>query len=322
MSVPAATFQEYQSIGEREDLSDVIYSISPTETPFMSMAGKAKASAVYHEWQTDALAAAAANAQIEGDDATLLTATPTVRLGNYNQILSKSFGISGTLEAVTKAGRKSEIAYQIAKRGKELKRDLEKALSGNNGSTAGAAASARQLASLESWLFTNRTDLGSGGSPTTPGFISGFVAAPTDNSVAGTFVKTALDHVIQAVWTAGGDPKIVLTGPFQKTKAAAFTGIATLYKEVPGMKQATIVGGADVYVSNFGEHTIVPSRFNRAKTVCVLDMDYWAVAYLRPFRQFEIAKSGDSEKRQLLVECTLESRNEAASGKITSLTTS
>jgi hypothetical protein len=322
MSVPAATFQEYQSIGEREDLSDVIYSISPTETPFMSMAGKAKASAVYHEWQTDALAAAAANAQIEGDDATLLTATPTVRLGNYNQILSKSFGISGTLEAVTKAGRKSEIAYQIAKRGKELKRDLEKALSGANGSTAGAAASARQLASLESWLFTNRTDLGSGGSPTTPGFISGIVAAPTDNSVSGTFVKTALDHVIQAVWTAGGDPKIILTGPFQKTKAAAFTGIATLYKEVPGMKQATIVGGADVYVSNFGEHTIVPSRFNRANTVCVLDMDYWAVAYLRPFRQFEIAKSGDSEKRQLLVECTLESRNEAASGKITSLTTS
>lgn len=323
MTVPAGTFQTFQSIGNREDLEDVIYNISPTETPFVSMAGRGTAKAVYNEWQTDALAAASAtNAQIEGDDATVLTAAPTVRLGNYCQILSKAISISGTEEVINKAGRKSELAYQIAKRGKELKRDLEAAASQNKGSTAGGSGSARVMASLESWLFTNRTDLGSGGTPTTPGFISGTVAAPTDNSNVATFTKASLDAVIQACWTQGGNPTKILTGPYNKTKASGFTGIATLYKNVPGMEQATIVGGADVYVSNFGEHTIIPSRFNRDKTVCVLDMDYWALEYLRPFQQFELAKTGDSEKREMLCEVTLVSRNEAASGKITSLATS
>ncbi len=323
MTAPAGTFQVFQSVGNREDLEDVIYSISPTETPFVSMAGRTKATAVFHEWQTDALASAsAANAQIEGDDATILTATPTVRLGNYCQIMSKSISISGTLDAVNRAGRKSELAYQIAKRGKELKRDLESAASQNKASNAGGSASARTMASLESWLFTNRTDLGSGGAPTTPGYISGIVAAPTDNSTVATFTKASLDAIIQACWTQGGDPKTVLVGPFNKTKASTFTGIATLYKEVPGMKQGVIVGGADVYVSNFGEHTIVPSRFNRDKTVCVLDMDYWSLAYLRQFQTFELSKTGDAEKREMLVEVTLVSKNEAASGKVTSLTTS
>lgn len=322
MAVPTATFQTFQSIGNREDLSDVIYNIAPTETPFLSMAGRATAKARFHEWQTDTLAAAATNTQIEGDDATISSAVPTVRLGNYNQILSKAISVSGTQEVINKAGRDSELAYQIAKRGKELKRDLEFALTRNQGSSAGTAAAAQSMASLESWIFTNRTDLGTGGNPTTPGFISGTVAAPTDNSVVGTFIKAPLDAVIQAAWAAGGDPKIIMTGPFNKTRLSTFTGIATLYKEVPGMQQGTIVGGADVYVSNFGEHTVVPNRFNRDKTVCVLDMDYWAVAYLRPFSQFPLAKTGDSERREMLVECTLESRNEAASAKVTSLTTS
>lgn len=323
MTVPAGTFQTFQSVGNREDLSDVIYNISPTEFPFMSGIGRGKATAVFHEWQTDALASASAtNAQIEGDDATVLTAAPTVRLGNYCQILSKAISISGTEETVNRAGRKSELSYQIAKRGKELKRDLESSASQNKGSTAGGSGSARTMASLESWLFTNRTDLGASGSPTTPGFISGTVAAPTDNSVMGTFTKAALDAVIQACWTQGGSPGTILTGPFNKTRAASFTGIATLYKNVPGSEQATIVGGADLYVSNFGQHQIVPSRFNRDRTVCVLDMDYWALAYLRPIQQFELAKTGDSEKRQMLCEVTLESKQEAASGKITSLLTS
>jgi hypothetical protein len=259
---------------------------------------------------------------IEGDDATTNTVVPTVRLGNYIQTLQKTIRISGIQEVVDKAGRKSDIAYQIAKRGKELKRDLELSLSCNQGSTAGAAASAAIMASSESWMSSNKTDLGTGLTATTPGYSGGTVAPPVDNSTSGTFVKTALDAVIQACWQSGGEPKIVLCGAFQKTKAAAFTGIATLYKEVPGMKQGVIVAGADVYISNFGEHTIVPSRFCRTNTVQVLDFDYWAVAYLRPFFISELAKTGDSEQRQLLVSATLVSRNEAASGKITTLTTS
>ena len=322
MTVPSGTFQTHQAIGDLDDITDVIYNISPTETPFMSMAAKTKASGRYHEWQTDTLASAATNAMIEGDDATINTAVPTVRVGNWVQTLQKSVSVSGIQEVVDKAGRKSEVAYQIAKRGKELKRDLEFALSRNGGSTAGAAASAALMASSESWISTNKTDLGSGATPTTPGFSGTTVAAPTDNSTNGTFVKTALDAVIQAVWSAGGEPNVILTGPFNKTKAAAFAGIATLYKEVPGTKQGTIVGGADLYISNFGEHTIVPSRFVRDQTVQVLDFDYWAVAYLRPFKVEEIAKTGDAEQRMMLVSATLVSRNEAASGKVTSLTTS
>ena len=215
------------------------------------------------------------------------------------------------------------MSYQIAKRSKELKRDLELALTQNQDSTAGTASAGSEMGSLESWLATNRTSLeGNTAVGTTPGYASGEVAAPTDGSAAGTFTKAALDKVIQQCWSSGGDPKIIMTGPFNKTKLSAFVGIATLYKEVPGMKQGTIVGGADVYVSNFGEHTVVPNRFCRDRTVTVLDMDYWAVAYLRPFTSHALAKTGDSEKRQLVVECTLVSRNEAASGKIADLTTS
>ena len=322
MASPAGVFATFQSIGNREDLSDVIYMISPTETPFMSMAGKTKATARLHEWQTDVLAAAAANKQIEGDDAAIGTATPTVRLSNYCQILAKSVAVSGSQNAINKAGRDNEMAYQVSKRSKELKRDLELAVSQNQGSSAGTTAAAQSMASSESWIFTNRTDIGSGGAPTTPGFASGTVVAPTDNSTAATIAKANLDAMIQASWTQGGDPKYVLTGGFNKTKIAGFTGIATLYKDVQGMQQGTIIGGADAYVSNFGTHTIVPSRFCRAGTVQVLDMDYWALAYLRPFTQFPLAKTGDSEKREILVEVTLESRNEAASGKITTATTS
>lgn len=318
MTVPAATFQSFTAIGNREDLEDVIYNISPTETPFMSNAAKMKAKATLHEWQTHSLAAAAANAAIQGDDATNATQAPTTRLSNHTQILQKTFGVSGTQDAVDHAGRKSELAYLIAKNGKELKRDMEFALVRNAGNTAGAAASAATLASVEGWIFTNRTDVGSGGAPTTPGYISGRVAAPTDNSNNGTMTKTHLDAVIQACWTEGGDPKIVMLGAALKTRASGFSGIATLYKEVKGNSQATIIGGADLYVSNFGEHMIVPNRFMRTNVALVLDMDYWGVAYLRPFQQYELAKTGDSERRQMLVECTLVSKNEAASGKVSS----
>ena len=323
MAIPAGTFKTYEQIGIREDLSDVIYNISPVETPFLSMAGRSKATARNHEWQTDSLATAGTNSAIEGDDATANTASPSVRVNNKCQILSKVVAVTGTAEAVDKAGRRSEMAYQISKRGKELKRDLEYALTRNQASTSGASGVAATMASVESWLSTNKTTLGATVSTaTTPGFASGGVAAPTDASEAGTFTKAGLDQVIQECWTSGGSPRIIMVGPHNKGVLSGFTGIATLYKEVPGMQQGTIVGGADVYVSDFGEHTVVPNRFNRDQTALVLDMDYFAVAYLRPFTQYPLAKTGDSERRQILTECTLEVRNEAASGKVTDLVTS
>jgi hypothetical protein len=317
MTVPTATQQTFASTGNREDLSDVIYDISPTETPFASSAAKVKAKAVFHEWQTDALASAAANRNIEGDDSTALTVTPTTRLGNYCQIFKKTISVAGTQEAVDKAGRDSEIAYQLMKRGKELKRDIEFALTRNQASSAGGASTARSLASTESWIAGNKTSVGSSTIGTTPGFSSGTVASPTDTTLGGSFTVTHLKNVLAEAWSDGGDPQIVLVGPNSKKKISGFTGIATLYRETASTAKGTrIIGAADIFVHDFGEVRIVPSRFCRDQTVQCLDMDYWAVASLRGMMKEKLAKTGDSEKWHLVTELTLESRNELANSKI------
>ena len=307
----------------------MIWDISPTEVPFSTRVAKTKAEATNHEWQTDALAAPAANAQIEGDDAIVNTAVPTVRAGNRTQILSKTVIVAGTQDAVSKAGRANELAYQTLKRMKEIKRDLERALTGNQAATAGGAASARVLAGVETWLNTNRTSVGTGTSQTTFGLTSGQAAtAPIDSTVSGTFTEASLKAVIQAAYINGGDPKVIMVTPGVKSKmSGSFTGIATRFRDVPSGKQAQIISGADVYVSDFGSHTIIPNRFqrnagltgNNAQAALVLDMEYWALATLRPLRTVALAKTGDSERRQLIMECTLVSRNEAASGKVSDI---
>lgn len=322
MAAPTNTVTTVSAIGNREDLADIIYDISPMDTPFLSRASKSRATAVYHEWQTDSLDAAATNQKVEGDDATAASFTATTRVGNYLQISSKTISVSGTQRAVNSAGRADEYSYQLAKRGREIKRDMEFALVRNQASTAGSATSARSLASLESWLATNKTSVGTAGGSTTPGFSSGTVAAPTDDNTPGTFTKASLDDVIQKCWTNGGDPKVIMTGPFNKTVASGFANIATLYKEVPGVQQGTILGGADLYVSNFGEHMIMANRFQRDRTVLVLDMEYLGVATLRDMETISLGKTGDADRTQLLVEYTLVVKNEAASGKVTDCTTS
>lgn len=323
MAQPAATFSTYDATGNREDLEDIIYDISPTDTPFLSNAGRIKAKATWHEWQTDALAAAAANKQIEGNDAVANTATATTRYGNYNQISAKTIVVSGTQDIVSKAGRDSELKYQIAKRGKELKRDMEYALTTNQATDNGSDSTPRALGSLEGWFFSVGGNVVDGTGGTTAAYSSG-VSAPTDASSTNTITLTEarLKSVIQSCWTDGGDPKMIMVGPHNKGVASGFAGIATLYKDVPGKKQATIIGAADVYVSDFGEHMIVANRFSRDRTAFVLDMDYWKVATLRPIQQNPLAKTGDAEKRQMLVEYTLVAANPNSSGKIADLKTS
>lgn len=320
MGQPTATFDAYTAIGQREDLMDVIYEISPTETPFMSNAARTTAKAVLHEWQTDALAAAStANAHIEGDDITGITAVPTTRVGNRLQISRKSVTITGTLDAVDKAGRARETSYQVAKMGRELKRDMESILLSANAATAGSSVSARAMGGIETWLSTNVTQDATNTTGSNPGLVGGLpISSPVDGT-ATAIDETIFKSVISDIWQEGGDARMIMCGAGQKTKISAFGGIATLFKNAP-QGQATIVAGADLYVSDFGEHQIVPNRFMRNQTVLFLDMEFWAVAFLRPIHQIELAKTGDAEKRALLVEYTLVGRNEASSGKLPDLT--
>lgn len=314
MAQPTNTFDTYDSVGEREDLSDVIYSISPTDTPFLSSAAKTKATAVLHEWQTDALAAAVTNnAVIEGDEATLDASVATTRLSNSSQIMDKTVVITGTQESVDKAGRASEIAYQIAKKAKELKRDMESTLTSNNAEVTGGSGTARQLGALGSWVVTN-DDLASDGASG-----AGAGNAAHTNGTQRAFTESQLKSVIKSVWNAGGDPSMIMVGPFNKQKLSGFTGNSTRFD---AGADATLYTSVDVYASDFGQLQVVPNRFSRDRDAYVLDMDYWGVAFLRDFSMHELAKTGDSEKRQLLVEATLESRNEAASGSVMDLTTS
>jgi len=313
MAQPTNTFDTYDSIGEREDLSDVIYSISPTDTPFLSSAAKTKSTAVLHEWQTDALAAAStSNAVIEGDEATLDAVTATTRLSNSCQIMDKTVVITGTQEAVDKAGRASEIAYQIAKKAKELKRDMEAQITTNNAEVTGSATAAREMGSLGAWVATNDV-MGTSG---TSGSVGN--TARTDGTQR-AFTETLLKSVIKSVWDEGGNPTMIMVGPFNKQKLSGFTGNSTRFD---AGADATLYTSVDVYASDFGQLQVVPNRFSRDRDAYVLDMDYWGVAFLRDFSMHELSKTGDSEKRQLLVEATLESRNEAASGLVADLTTS
>lgn len=306
-------FRTYAAIGMREDLSDVIYNISPTDTPFMSTVGKTKATAVYHEWQTDSLAAAAANAAVEGADASTATLSPTTRVGNRTQISQKTIGVTGTLEAVDKAGRKSEKAYQLAKASSEIKRDMEFTLLNNTVQSNGTAGStARVLGGLQTWLATNG-DFGVGGSAGASG------TTARTNGTNRTFTEDILKTVIKEVFEAGGSPKILMVTPAHKQTVSAFAGIAAQRYMAPSDAPTTIIGAADIYLSDFGSVSVVPNRFmvsgNSANDVAfVLDPEYAAVAYLRPFFTNELAKNGDSDRTQLLVEYTLEVKNEAAHG--------
>jgi hypothetical protein len=311
------TYTKYDAVGQREDLTDVIYNISPTDTPIMSSIGKTKATAVNHEWQTDSLAAATtANALVEGADATSATLSPTTRYGNLTQIVGKTIQVSGTLEAVDKAGRKSEKAYQLAKGSAEIKRDIETIITANQAKVAGDGSStARKMSSLLSFIKTN-TSVGAGtttagADPTTIG-----VSARVDADTTRTFTETMLKEVVREVFSSGGTPSVLFVSPALKQTVSGFTGLAATRYQAPVSGQATILAGADIYQSDFGQISIVPNRFMRTRDALLLDPEYAALAYLRPFQTNELAKAGDSDKTQILAELTLEVKNEAAHGGV------
>jgi hypothetical protein len=315
MALVTGGFTTYTAKGNREDLSNVIYNISPADTPFMSAVGKNKASNVLHEWQTDSLASAStSNASLEGDAITGSTSSPTTRNVNYCQIFTKDVVVTGTQQAATSAGRSDELAYQLAKRSKEIKRDMEATITGNQGYVAGDSTTARKLRSLESWLTTNDSR-GTGGADATAA-----TAAATDATAGNmrTFTETILKSVIQSVYTAGGEPSLLMVGPVNKQRVSDFTGRASARQAV---SEAKILGAASLYASDFGDLKVIPNRFQRERSAFVLDPEYAAISYYRPFTTFELAKVGDAERRALIVECTLEMRNEAAHGIAADLTT-
>jgi hypothetical protein len=308
-----AAYDRYTLVGGREDLTDVIYDISPTDTPIMSSIGKTKATSINHEWQTDSLAAATTNnALVEGASATEATISPTTRLGNLTQIVGKTVMVSGTILASDLAGRKSEMAYQLAKASAEIKRDIETIITANQAQAAGSSGStARKMSSLLSFIKTNTNKSAGttqGVDPTTIG-----VSVRTDGTTR-TFTETILKDVVSKVFTSGGTPSVLMVSPALKQVVSGFTGLAAQRYQVPTSGQATILAGADLYQSDFGVLQIVPNRFMRTRDALVLDPEYAALAYLRPFQTNDIAKVGDAEKKQILAELTLEVRNEAAHG--------
>lgn len=313
MTQPADTFSSYDAIGNREDLVDVIYDISPTATPFMSMIPKVTATATNHEWQSDTLTpASATNAVIEGDDATTDASSATTRLGNYTQISDKVARVTGTQRSTLSAGRADEMDYQVMKRGKELKRDVESSLLANNAKVAGADVTARELAGVESWIVTN-TSAGAGATePTGDG---------TDARGDGTqraFAEADLKTVLAGIADAGGEPDCIMVGSFNKQALSAFSGNAT--RTIDSTDQA-LNTAVHVYVSDFGNLEVIYNRFQRSRSALVLQKDMWAMATLRDFASYDLAKTGDTDRKQILVEYTLEAREEAANGIIADLTT-
>jgi hypothetical protein len=321
MTVPSNTHQTYQQVGIREDLSDIISRIDPTEVPFMSNIGRTKATATRHDWQIQTLASATnTNAQIEGDEASVDAATATSRPWNYTQIADKVASVTGTARAVDTAGRDDEMEYQVMLKGLELRRDIETQMVTNKASVQGNSATARVSAGFENWLTTN---VSVGTSGTTTGFssTSGLVAAVTDGTQR-TFTEALLQAVNRSAWAAGGRPKILMLGPFNKQRFSGFSGIAAQRRDVKGMDQATIIGAADVYVGDFGNLNVVPNVFQRDRTALLIDPKLVKKATLRPMKNWEIAKLGDQTRRQLLEEYTLEVVNEAGHGKVADLLTS
>lgn len=318
MAQPSNTFDSYDAVGIREDLSDVIYNVTPEETPLYSKSSKTKASNTLVEWQTDSLRASAANAHIEGDATTAEARTATTRLGNYTQIFKNAVVVPDTDEGLDKAGRAKEIAYQTLKIAKEQKLDIEKALFDNNARAAGNSTTARELAGVPAWLTTNTVfGANEGADPTGDG-----TDARTDETTAVTaFSQAKFDTVMQSIWEEGGKPDTVYLSAFQMNVALGFTGNNNQRSAVQAGDERVIKSLA-VYVTPWGTVEFMPSRENRSRDVYIMQDDMWEIAVLRATKNVAMAKTGDNTTRQVVTELTLCAKNEAANGGIFDNTTS
>lgn len=318
MAVLTDSFETFDAIGNREDLSDVIWDVSPSDTPFLSAIGKTKATGVNHEWQTDVLATPGANAHAEGEIAAEEAITPTVRMGNYTQILTKTTAVTGTQEKVTSAGRKSEMARAISRRIKEIKMDLEYAMINGGGAAgignakaAGSSGTAREMGSIQCYL-TNAS-LGATGAVASGAGTSTAGAAVMTTGTDRDFAEAQVTSVLQDIFTDGGDPRLMFMSAINKGVASGFTGGGTHYVDKDDKK---LVNSVDVYVGDFHTLSIVPSRIVNGENVLIIDPSMLAYAELRPLTTMDLAVTGDNLRKYLVMEGTLEVRNDRACGII------
>lgn len=307
MAAPTNTYTSTSAVGNREDLADVIYRISPTETPLLSLAERVSADNTLHEWQTQALAAPGDNAQTEGDDATADAVIPTVRLGNRTQIARKTARVSGTQQEVNTAGRKKELAYQVSLKSLEMKRDMEFGLTQNN--VAGTAP--RRSRGMVGWMDAANVNAGAG--YVAPNYITN--VAQTDGTQR-AFTETQLKDVAQKIYVSGGNPNTLMLGPLQKQTFSTFLGNSTRFDESEDKK---VVAATDIYVTDFGALKAIPNRIQRPRDAFVIENDKVAVAYLRPMQKTPLAKTGDSDAVMILCEYSLENRAPTAHGGILDL---
>ena len=317
MAIVANTFTSHSGVGIRESLADVIANISPEEVPFQSNVGTENVNNTYFEWQTDSLASTSTTPVIDGDDVSSFDSTAaTSRVGNYTHIRRRTTIVADNYSALDTAGRNDELAYQLAKRGKELKRDIEAVLTANNAQVAGNSSTARETGGLGAWVASNE-NVGTGGGLTT----GDGTTARTDGTQR-DFTETMLKDAMQQAFVSGGQPSILMVGPHNKTVVSGFAGIAAQRYQAPSDAPTTIIGAADVYLSDFGTLNVVANRFSRERDAWLLDPEYASVCYLRPIQQVELAKTGDAEKRMVIAEFGLKVLNEAAHAVVADLNVS
>ena len=317
MAIVTNTFTSFDAAGIRESLADVIANISPEEVPLQSNVGSENVSNTYFEWQTDSLAATSTTARIDGDDVSSFDSTSaTTRVGNYTHILRRTLIVADNMGAQDLAGRNDELAYQLAKRGKELRRDIEATLTDNNAQVAGNSSTARETGGLGAWIATNES-VGSGGGLTT----GDGTTARTDGTQR-DFTEAMLKDAMQQAFTSGGQPSILMVGPHNKTVVSGFAGIAAQRYQAPSDSPTTIIGAADVYLSDFGTLSVTANRFSRERDAWLLDPEYASVCYLRPIQNVELSKTGDAEKSMVIAEFGLKVTNEAAHAVVADLNVS
>ena len=321
MTVPTNTDQTFTQTNIFEDLSNFIYNVDPYRTPIVNMAKRAEAKQTYHEWDVDALAAMnQANAAVQGDNPTNIALTATGRMGNRTQIPTKTIQMSGTLQAVVAAGGTNTMAYQLAKKAKELKRDMEGIITANTAQSAGNATTASITGALQSYIFTNSVHGTGGVDPTgvvtigSETFGNGTTARTYGTAVAVT--EANVRSVLNKVYTTSGDcPPYAVVSPTNKQNISAFTGVTgTRFNRVEDEVFQTAI---DEYDSDFGPVKIMPDIFLfKTGDVWFLNPEYLKLAYLRPFQTIPLAKTGDSDQKEMLCEFSLEVSNEHAHGAI------